>query len=204
MGRRLVKLIAALLTLALIVGLGVLCFSSDAPYTVARWMSLGRFEQYDSLIEEAARKHGVDPLLLKAVVWRESQFHPHKTGRSGERGLMQVGEPAALDWVRINKVESFVPEDLYSPFTNLEVGTWYLARALRRWSAKDDAIPFALAEYNAGKSRVDRWIAAAKKNLPEESEVGADPMRASIDIASTRAYVESIMARHAYYQKQAK
>lgn len=202
MSRRILFILAGVFALVVFAGGVALLWSGDAPYTLARWASFGRFEAYDALIEEAARKHGIEPELLKAVVWRESQFQPNRTGKSGERGLMQVGELAAQDWVRIHKIETFVPEDLYSPFTNLEVGSWYLGRALRRWAGQDDAIPFALAEYNAGKSRVDRWIAAARKQLPEGSEVTAEALRQQIDIASTRFYIESIMARYRFYKNR--
>jgi len=202
MSRRLFQMVAGLCALGVVVACVLLLRSGDAPYTLARWASFGRFDAYDGLIAEAARKHGIEPELLKAVVWRESQFQPDRTGKSGERGLMQVGELAAQDWVRSNKIETFVPQDLYSPFTNLEVGAWYLGRALRRWSGRDNAIPFALAEYNAGKSRVDRWIAAARKDLPEGSEVGAQALQEHIDIASTRLYIESILARYRFYKQQ--
>src|SRR5207249_7371829 len=44
----------------------------------------------DAHILAAARKYGVDPALVKAVVWRESWFNPHVKGRKGEVGLMQI------------------------------------------------------------------------------------------------------------------
>ena len=104
-------------------------------------------------------KHGVDPLLIKAIVWRESAFQTEKVGTSGERGLMQVGEAAARDWAKAQKIETFVPTDLFDPKTNLDAGAWYFKKALDRWKQKADPVPFALAEYNAGHGRVERWIA---------------------------------------------
>lgn len=198
MFRFLGKLTFVILLAAFTAAAGLLYRSSDPLYTVTEWMSLGRYHLYDEMIEEAARKNGVDPLLLRAIVWRESEFHPHKTGTSGERGLMQVGEPAANDWVRAHQAEVFKPTDLFSPRTNLEIGSWYLKQALTRWGGKDDPVPFALAEYNAGRKRVDRWIA--------QSGLGADAtaadLRAQIDFPSTSAYVEAILKRRAYYQEE--
>jgi len=195
------KLLFILLLAALTAAIWLLYGSSDPLYTVGEWMSRGRYHRFDAMIEEAAHKSGVDPLLLRAIVWRESEFHPDKTGTSGERGLMQVGEPAANDWVRAHQVETFKPTDLFSPRTNLEIGSWYLKQALTRWAAKDDPIPFALAEYNAGRKRVERWIA--------QSGLGADAtsadLRAHIDFPTTSAYVETILKRRAfYYEEQAK
>ncbi|XHR28797.1 MAG: transglycosylase SLT domain-containing protein [Chthoniobacteraceae bacterium] len=194
---RLVLKLIFLVLFAAGVAVGVALVRSDDPlYTVTDWLSFGRFEQYDDMIGDAAVKNGVDPLLLKALVWRESQFHPHKTGASGERGLMQVSEAAARDWARWHKVETFQPTDLFSPRTNLEIGSWYLKQKLIRWGAKDDPVPFALAEYNAGGRRVDRWVAETKLG---EATTAAD-LRSRIDFPSTQAYVEAILKRQAYYQ----
>jgi soluble lytic murein transglycosylase len=185
--------------LAAVTAVGWILARSDDPlYTAADWLSRGRFQRYDEMIADAARKNGVDPLLLKAVVWRESQFHPNKTGSSGERGLMQVSEAAAHDWVRAHKAETFRPTDLFSPRMNLEIGSWYLKQKLLRWAAKDDPVPFALAEYNAGGTRVDRWIAGTQLG---DAATAAD-LRSRIDFPSTHAYVEAILQRQAYYQAQ--
>lgn len=198
MFRFLGKLILVTLLAAFAAAAVLLYRSSDPLYKVAEWMSLGRYHAYDAMIEDAARKNGVDPLLIKAMVWRESEFHPHKTGASGERGLMQIGEPAAADWARANQVETFKPTDLFSPRTNLEIGSWYLKQALNRWASKDDPVPFALAEYNAGRKRVDRWIADSKTG----ADATAADLRGHIDFPSTSAYVEAIMKRRAYYQAE--
>jgi soluble lytic murein transglycosylase len=43
-------------------------------------MSPARFHQYDRLIRSVALEHHLDPMLVKAVVWRESRFDPKKRG----------------------------------------------------------------------------------------------------------------------------
>lgn len=190
-----------LLLLVLLATVGTLLYCSDDPlYTTADWLSRGRFQRYDLMITDAARKNGVDPLLVKAVVWRESEFHPDKTGTSGERGLMQVSEAAASDWARVHKTQTFKPADLFNPRMNLEIGTWYLKQALTRWAAKDDPVPFALAEYNAGKRRVDRWINRTRQG----AETTAADLRSHIDFPTTSAYVETILKRRAYYEAEAR
>ena len=69
--------------------------SGDPLYAFYEWMSPARFHQYDPLIRSVALEHHLDPVLVKAVVWRESRFDPKKHGTHGERGLMQVSERAA-------------------------------------------------------------------------------------------------------------
>ena len=199
MFRLLGKLLIVILLAAATAGTVVLQRSDDPLYTVADWLSVGRFQRYDAMIADAARKNGIDPLLLKAVVWRESEFNPGKTGTSGERGLMQVREAAASDWARAHKAETFLPTDLFSPRMNLEIGAWYLKQALAHWAAKDDPVPFALAEYNAGRTRVDRWIALTGLG---DATTAAD-LRTHIDFPRTHAYVETILKRRAFYEKWA-
>jgi len=172
--------------------------SSDPFYTVHEWIALGRFSAFDQIIREQSTRHGVDPALVKAMIWRESAFHPEKVGTSGERGLMQVGEAAAQDWAKAEKIEGFTPTDLYDAQTNITVGTWYLRRALERWKGKDDPVPFALAEYNAGASRVDRWVAATG----HAERTDAHDLMNAIDFPTTRRYVQDITERRRAYTER--
>jgi soluble lytic murein transglycosylase len=191
------KLILCLL-LALGAGFGYLAVQSGDPiYTFYEWMSPARFKQYDGLIRLVALEHRLDPMLVKAVVWRESRFDPNKNGSAGERGLMQVSEKAAREWARENKIDNFHIEKLFDPKTNLEAGTWYLRRAFEHWETQSDPLPFALAEYNAGASRAQRWSGG--------DSVAAIPPRTflkRIDFPGTRKYVASIIARYTFYQQR--
>lgn len=181
----------------------------DLSYGVGEFFLSERYHRYDSLITEIAQRHQIDPMLVKAVIWRESKFRPNMEGTSGERGLMQVGESAATEWARAEKIATFVPTDLVDPKTNIEAGTWYLAQALRRWKDKDDPIPFALAEYNAGRRNVKRWIDEARARKLErerlkpgstDAQVSGGELEESIDFPSVRNYVAAIRRRMEYYK----
>lgn len=192
------RLILILIFAAFVAGSLLLWRSPDPLYTLRAWTAGSRYWDYDEMIVAAANKHGLDPMLIKALVWRESAFQPEMVGTVGERGLMQVGEAAAQDWVRAAKVETFVPTDLFDARTNLEVGTWYLRKALERWSSKADPIPFALAEYNAGRTRVDGWIGATNRG----DQATADDLMAVMDFPTTRCYIEDITKRYRFYQSR--
>ncbi|MDQ2824031.1 MAG: transglycosylase SLT domain-containing protein, partial [Verrucomicrobiota bacterium] len=98
MVRFLFKLILCVL-LALGAGFGYLALRSGDPvYTFYEWISPARFRQYDRLIRTVATENHLDPMLVKAIVWRESRFDARKYGSAGERGLMQVSEKAADEW----------------------------------------------------------------------------------------------------------
>src|SRR5919201_3048693 len=93
--------------------------SGDPLYAFYEWMSPARFHQYDRLIRSVAVESHLDPMLVKAVVWRESRFDAKKYGSHGERGLMQVSERAANEWAHDNKIDGFQVERLFDPKTNL-------------------------------------------------------------------------------------
>jgi soluble lytic murein transglycosylase len=194
MSKRIIRILG-LTALALAATAALLVLTDQDPaYRLASWLSFGRHQAHDKTIAGAAARHGVDPLLVKAVIWQESRFHPDKLGGHGERGLMQVTEPAAADWVQATGVETFVPGDLLDPKTNIEVGTWYLGRALRHWSGQQDPLPFALGEYNAGRSRVKRWSGGELLTAQE--------LDAAMDIPGTRAYIAAVRARYDYYRQR--
>jgi soluble lytic murein transglycosylase len=171
--------------------------SGDVVYTMYELLSPARFGQHDTLIREVAAEHRVDPMLVKAIVWRESRFDARKVGRAGERGLMQLTEGAASEWVQENRVQNFQVEELFDPKVNVQAGTWYLARAIGRWRNQSDPVPFALAEYNAGASRAQRWAGGDNSMV-----IPPDTFRNNIDFPGTKRYVETILARYDFYKRR--
>ncbi len=178
--------------------------SPDPRYAAYELAFHTSFHQYDTLIKEVSRRRGLDPMVVKAVVWRESRFRPGKVGLDGERGLMQITDAAALEWVKSEKIANFVPGDLFNPKVNLEAGTWLLARALHRYQNRDDPLPFALAEYNAGRRRAAKWA-----NETEDGETGQPgaagsgrELRDKISIPSTRHYVDTVQNRVYFYRQR--
>jgi soluble lytic murein transglycosylase len=198
--RWLIKL-ALVLFLSAVAAVGYLVLRTKDPlYVVRELKNWSDYKQYDSLITQVANEHLLDPRLVKAVVWRESQFQADMIGRNSERGLMQVSEIAAREWARSNSVPNFEPNQLFNPEVNLEIGCWYLSKALQRWNSQMEPVPFALAEYNAGKSRVDRWIRVALQR--NKQPLSAEAFEDSIDFPSTAHYVRTILARYDYYKRR--
>jgi soluble lytic murein transglycosylase len=110
---------------------------------------------------------------------------------------MQISEKAANEWARETKVSNFNVEQLFDPKTNLEAGTWYLRRAFEHWETQSDPLPFALAEYNAGASRAQRWSGG-----DGVAPVSPQTFLRNIDFPGTRKYVDSIIERYEFYQRR--
>ncbi len=129
-----------------------------AAFIYLRWVY--REQRFNQIIEEVAARQGADKFLIKAVMRQESGFDPFAYSKRDAIGLMQVTEGAGWDWARATKRKDFGRDLLWDPRANIEAGTWYLQRALRRWENRpfEERIPFALAEYNAGYGNVLRWL----------------------------------------------
>lgn len=149
--------------------------------------------RYDGLIRDAARRYQLPPALVKAVVWRESDFDPNVVGKAGEIGLMQLMDEAAHEWAGAQHLTSFAHEQVFDPRTNTLAGSYYLAKLLRRYPGTDDPVTYALADYNAGRGNVLKWMTGPAKT-------NSAAFRNQIGFPSTRAYVEAITRRYAEYR----
>ncbi len=154
-----------------------------------------REHRFDAPIRNAARRHGVSPALVKAVVWRESRFDPDARGKAGELGLMQLMDDAALEWASVQRVDGFSHEQVLDPVTNTLAGSYYLAKLLRRYTNTDDALPYALADYNAGRGNVLRWMKGG-------ASTNSAAFRGQITFPSTRDYIDAVTDRYRQYRSE--
>lgn len=149
----------------------------------------------DPFILAASTRYGVDPALVKAVVWRESRFDPYARGRKGEVGLMQIMKDTGGEWAKATKRTLLIHTQLFDPTLNTDCGAWYLRRLLLRYPRTDNCVPYALADYNAGRGNVLKWLqGSAATNSAEFIE--------HIGFPSTREYVRSTMERYQRYLDQ--
>lgn len=130
-------------------------------------------------IRAAARAHGIDYELLKAVVATESGFDPRAVSPKGAVGLMQLmPETARRFGVRPAGAQT-IEQRLADPRTNLQAGARYLAWLLRKFDGRTD---LALAAYNAGEGAVLRH----GRSVPPYRE--------------TLSYVRTVTQLHQYLQ----
>jgi soluble lytic murein transglycosylase-like protein len=107
---------------------------------------LGRAASGDvrALVEQAARRRGLDPALVLAVVSVESGFRPEAVSPKGAQGLMQLMPRTAAS---LGVLDAFDPEQ------NLDAGVRHLESLLKLY---DGNLTRALAAYNAGQGAVAR------------------------------------------------
>ena len=94
------------------------------------------------LIDRIARKHGMDPDLVRAVARVESNYNPTAISPKGALGVMQLLPATA---------ERFGVADAYDPAQNIEGGIRYLKFLRDQFPGN---LSLVLAAYNAGESAV--------------------------------------------------
>lgn len=106
------------------------------------------------LIERAAKKHEIDPLLLQAVVHTESRYNARALSPKGAAGYAQLMPGTA---------KRYGVTDRFDAAQNIDAGARYLKDLLAQFKGN---AALALAAYNAGEGRIDQY----GKRLPPYKE----------------------------------
>ncbi|MBQ7618094.1 MAG: transglycosylase SLT domain-containing protein [Desulfovibrio sp.] len=122
---------------------------------------LERAQAFQYLVKNFARQHGLDPSLVNAIIYSESNFNTGTVSPRSAVGLMQVlPSTAAVDIHRFlhGKTGQISPSQLFDPATNIRYGTAYL-RILRDqyFGQIQNALAreyCMVAAYNMGPKRV--------------------------------------------------
>ena len=108
---------------------------------------------YQDEIRAAAREHGVEEAVVRAIIHAESAFNPKALSRVGAQGLMQLMPATA---------RRFGVGDAFDATQNIRGGVRYLAGLQKRF---DGNLTLAAAGYNAGEGAVDKY-----KGVPPYNE----------------------------------
>lgn len=170
---------------------------SIAIFTIAKaenWDDMAlRFPlPFKAPILEFAQKQQLDPALVSALIRQESAFDEFAGSPAGAIGLMQL-MPTTAKQIAGELKESFNnPFNLLVPEINIKYGSAYFKKMLDRYSGH--YVP-AIAAYNAGPNRVQRW-------LPDKQAMPADIWIETIPYKETRAYVASVIMYAMIYQQR--
>jgi len=127
----------------------------------------------------------IDPLIVISLIRQESAFNPEAKSGVGAKGLMQLMPATAKRFNRKVRVNH-----LGNPEINIAIGTKYFKQLLQRF---DGNLIFALASYNAGENRIDRWRKDIFRNDDPLSTIE------SIPFEETRNYVKLIYRNNFFY-----
>ncbi len=147
-------------------------------------------EHEDAINREAARRN-LDPALVAAVVWRESDFHEGSRSGPGAVGLMQLLPSTARFIASQPGHPAADPARLEDPDVNIAYGAWYLRYLLDRHGS----LPLALAAYNGGTANVSRWV--------REAQARGAAFRAPDDVPfpETRRFVRDVQRARSIYRR---
>jgi soluble lytic murein transglycosylase len=188
--RRRVLLRRLALLLLVLAGIGFAWYQvhQSMPAWYARlWYPL----EHEEAIRAEARRNGLDPALVAAVIEAESGFVPDSRSARGAVGLMQVLPQTARFVTGLPRRPSPPPTALSQPAPNIAYGTRYLAYLVQQHGSVDVAV----AAYNAGETNVERWLASARRRgehlrLPQD-----------LPFPETRGYVREVLRLQRIYRR---
>jgi soluble lytic murein transglycosylase-like protein len=101
--------------------------------------------EYDSVIEQAAERYGIDPAVLHGLIQQESGFDPNAQSSAGASGLTQLMPGTASSMGVANPL---------NPAESIEGGARYLSQLMGQFGGNTED---ALAAYNAGPGAVQQY-----------------------------------------------
>jgi soluble lytic murein transglycosylase len=190
--RRLLLLGLAVAVVVVLAGVVARLSSGPGGVPASGWYAHARYPlRFDGAIRTCARRNGLDPALVAAVIYSESRFDAGARSSHGAVGLMQLLPETAAQIARETGGVAFVPADLDDPRVNIRYGCYYLRSVLDLFGGDRVA---AVAAYNAGAGAVTKWEVTARAE--------GHPLRiADIPYAETRAYVISVLEARKIYRK---
>lgn len=157
---------------------------------LAVWRILYPLDYWDT-IRKHARRTGLDPYLVAALIQQESTFSAIVRSSANAYGLMQIVPATGRRLARAQRVRRFSTLSLLQPDTNVRLGTTHFADLLKQFGGRTD---LALASYNAGELKVQRWV-------PEREGLDVDEFIDDIPYPETQNYVKRILGAAEEYRR---
>ncbi len=138
----------------------------------------------EPFIVAAAKRHGVDARLLRAICFTESRFRINVVSPKGARGPMQFMPSTAA---------RFGLRDPHNPEQAIDAGARYFRDLLRKFGGRVD---LAVAAYNAGEGAVSSFLTGNPLVLQDGRIVNARGVITGgiPPYAETQRYVRSVFS----------
>jgi len=146
---------------------------------------------YWSQIQKYSAERGLDPYMMAALIAQESNFIVDVRSPANAYGLMQLVPATGRQYAKALAMNRrFSLSMLTTADTNLRMGTAYFSDLVKQFGGEH----FALATYNAGPSRVSKWI--SERPGVERAEFIDD-----IPFPETQDYVKKILGQAEDYRR---
>ncbi len=145
---------------------------------------------HPEVVREAARRAGLDPFFVAAVIREESSYDTRARSWVGAIGLMQLMPETARVVAADAGVRLVEPAGLWEPPINITLGAHYLAQLRTRFREP----LLAVASYNAGPHRVQKWLA-------ERRTADLEEFVNQIPFDETRGFVKRVFASWHHYRR---
>src|SRR6266478_1362346 len=146
---------------------------------------------YRLLLVSEAKKRGLDPRLVMAIMKQESRFKPNAKSPSAARGLLQLTIDAAQKYAPRSGIKQVTEDSLYRPEIAIPIGCEYLGELSRMFAGLPEAIA---ASYNGGEDNVARWLARSNQN--DEGVFAAE-----VGFSESKGYVFKVISYYRAYRQ---
>ncbi|APC96772.1 lytic transglycosylase domain-containing protein [Francisella frigiditurris] len=143
---------------------------------------------FESDVNAASKKYGVDKALIYSVMRKESLFDVDAGSWAGAKGLMQLTIPTAEFITKKYRVKlkgdknAGMDELIFNPYNNINLGA---ANLYFLDTLFDKNVILGLAAYNAGPGNVAKWLTDKKLPAPQWIE--------NVPYKETRYYIRKIL-----------
>ncbi len=144
---------------------------------------------YDNIIDTYCQLRDLDKNMVLAIIRAESGYDRHAHSWADAYGLMQLIPPTANAVADEMDFNLSSIQMLFDAEININLGTFYFKKLLNQF---DNRVEYALAAYNAGPHRVNRW-----QNITPDDEL--DLFVENIEFSQTRNYVRKVMRNYWIY-----
>ena len=144
-------------------------------------------QAYPTLLSHM-QKVSIEWAMVHALIRQESAFDVQALSPAGARGLMQLMPATAQGVAKRYNIAHRAEWLTSNPDHNIRLGSLYIKQMLDRF---DGSYPLALAAYNAGPGRVDKWL--AQYGDPRKGTIDMIDWIEMIPIYETRNYVQRVL-----------
>ncbi len=143
---------------------------------------------YNNFVSKYCREYKVAEPVMYALIRSESFFDAEVTSSAGAIGLTQLMEFTGSDIARRFKMSDY---SLTDPETNIRFGTYYLSSLISRC---EDSPLLGFFSYNAGITRVRRWLQSSLIEFGKKSNMPLDLFLETVPFSETREYGRKLIA----------